>query len=395
MNSKVLFGLFFTLALLTVGCVSEFNAELPDRDIQLLFVDGNIVANSDVTFHLSKSVPLNSPSVSEENINANVYIIGGNGYKSPSATNIGKGAYRILIGELDDNVEYGIQIEYNGDIYQSTLTKPLHTPEIDSVSWIQPEKQGDVSFRVSTHDDVGGAKFFLWDYIEDWEITSYYYNTVFFNPSNFSFYTIEPAPYFYCWKNNKSNRFLVGSTESLSENRIVNKKLYNCLPQDNRFSNLYCVTVNQKAISKSAFEYYQNKIGLNEEMGGLFTPQPSELTGNIVCVTDSSKKVMGYVETIKNITQKRIFVYASEITCPVIYHDCNPISTDSIITLFRDEEVPINMNAIYYRAYIAGYRPAMGTIENIQLIEWSTHFCTECTSTGTKNKPDFWPNNHE
>ena len=33
----------------------------------------------------------------------------------------------------------------------------------------------------------------------------------------------------------------------------------------------------QRALSKGEFEYYENKVKLSEEMGGLFTPQPSEL----------------------------------------------------------------------------------------------------------------------
>ncbi len=33
----------------------------------------------------------------------------------------------------------------------------------------------------------------------------------------------------------------------------------------------------QRKISRGEYEYYQEKIKINEEMGGLFIPQPSEL----------------------------------------------------------------------------------------------------------------------
>ena len=388
--------MIFILAVLTNSCVTEFNAELPDRDVQVLFVDGSIVENSDVTFNITKSFRLNSIRVPNESliVNANVHIIGGNGYKSLPAINLGKGSYSISVGELDDNVEYGLQIEYNGDIYQSKLVKPLHTPEIDSISWIQPEEKGDVLFRISTHDDTGETEFFIWECIEDWEISAHYYTTIFFSAQDTNLYVVDPAPFYYCWMNSKPDKYVIGSTESLTESRIINKQIYSCLPSGSRFTLLYSITVNQKAISKNAFEYYQNKIVLNEEMGGMFTPQPSELNGNITCITDTSKKVMGYVESVKNITQKKIFISPWEITRPPVYDECITYSDGVIKTLFTRADDP----AIdpYIAAYSSGYRPVSGETEDISTAIWSLNFCSSCIANGgTKIKPDFWPNDHE
>ena len=395
MNSKVLSGLFI-LALLVNGCISEFNAVLPSNDEQILIVEGNVVGNTSAIFYLSKSFPLNALSIPVESfdIDANLTIIGNNGYKSPPALYLGKGAYSITIGELDDNVEYGIQIEYGGDTYQSVLSKPFHTPEIDSVSWIQPEESGVISFRVSTHDDMEGAKFFVWDYTENWEIRVDYFTTIFFNPVDSIFFYDFSAPYYYCWKSSTSNKFLIGSTESLSENRIINKTLYQCSPESDRFSELYSFTVTQRAISKSAFDYYQNKILLNDEMGGLFTPQPAELRGNIICSTDPSKKVMGYVEVVKKEAQKRIFVYPSQVTYPKFFVNCDAISNDSIFTAMEEN------GFTYAYFYKAGYRPTgdidMRFYPEIVPLIWARSVCTDCIAKGgTKNKPDFWPNNHE
>jgi len=383
MNIKILFYTVF-LTLLVTACVSEFKAKLSSTGEQLLIVDGTIMEDTTVTFYLSKSFSMDSPTVPSDifDIAANVTIIGSNGYESAPATSLGKGAYAINVGELDDSVNYGIRIEYDGNTYQSTLAKPISTPEIDSVSWTQPVKDGAVSFRVSTHDDTGEARFFLWNYIENWEITAYYNVSVFYNPTTDNFYSAGSTPYYYCWKSNVPREFLIGTTESLRENSIINKEIYNCPPGDDRFSYLYCVTVNQRAISKAAFEYYQNKIVINNEMGGLFTPQPSELTGNITCVTDPSKKAMGYVETVKNTEQKRIFIYPNQVTMPGVLSFCSTITTDSVLSL----------SGSFSRAYYSGYRlidfdPAGNPAD------WSTVNCTECTANGgSKSKPDFWPN---
>ena len=395
MNSKVLSGVLI-LALLATACISEFNANLPLNDLQILVVEGSIIENTDATFHISKSFSLEDESIPGESFinNANVNIIGSNGYKSPLAINQGQGSYRIPVGKLDDDVEYGIQIEYEGDTYQSTLSKPLYTPDIDSISWIQPDSAGTVFFHVSTHDNADGSRFFMWSYTEDWETNAIYYTTIFFDPVSGQFYEDLSLPYFYCWKTNESHRFLLGSTESLSENRIINQQIYQQGFESDRFSVLYSVTVNQKAISKAAYEYYQNIIKLNEEMGGLFTPQPLEVTGNITCITDPSKKIIGYIETTKNTTQQRIFVYPSQLKRPLIYPQCNSITTEAL-KLFLEEN-----SFTYTHFYQMGYRPAGETnleaYPQIIPLEWMPSHCTDCRDNGgSKNKPGFWPNNHE
>ena len=394
MNSKIISGIL--IVVLVIGCVSEYNVMLPSSDREVLVVDGSIIEDTDVLFYISKSFPLNEDIILNDIFvnDAQLNIIGSDGYISPSAINQGRGAYQIAVGKLNDDVEYGLQIEYEGDTYRSALSKPLYTPEIDSISWIQPDSAGIVSFRVSTHDDAGAARFFSWSYTEDWEINTVYYTSIFFRPASETFYEDFSFPYFYCWRKNESSKLLLGSTESLRENRIINKLLYQRGLENDHFSLLYSVTVNQKVISKAAYEYYQNIIKLNEGMGGLFTPQPSELTGNITCITDPSKKVMGYVETAKNTTQKRIFVYPAQLTHPFIPSNCNSITNDSVRTFLQKND----LTYVYF--YQRGYRPAGGAdrtfYPQIVPIEWAPSTCTDCTARGgTKNKPDFWPNDHQ
>ena len=397
MNIKVIFCLSI-VALLANACVSEYNAILPSNDIQILLIDGSIVENTDATFHVSKSFSLDATNIPNDCFidNANIVIIGSNGYKSLPAISQGKGTYRIPVGKLEDEVEYGLQIEYDGDTYQSTLSKPIYTPEIDSVSWIQPEKFGTVFFRISTHDDRTEPEFFIWSYSEIWEVTAALYTTLFYDPGNDTFYFDYRAPYYYCWKKNESNKFLIGSTAAFIENRIIDQQLYERDPEDSRFSVLYCVTVNQKAISRGAYEYYQNIVKLNEEMGGLFTPQPSDLGGNMTCITDPSKRIMGYIEAVKNTTQKRIFVNSEQIKRYGFYSDCynSTIPNDSVLAYIDKYKTTL---AGYYRM---GFQPAgsndMRKYPEIVPLEWASAACTECTSNGgSKDKPDFWPNQHE
>ena len=54
--------IIYLLLLCLTSCVSEFNAQLPTSDEELLVVTGDIIANTKVVFSLSKSVPLSEES---------------------------------------------------------------------------------------------------------------------------------------------------------------------------------------------------------------------------------------------------------------------------------------------------------------------------------------------
>lgn len=404
MNSRILTGLFI-LALTAIGCVTEFKANLPSGDQQILIVEGSIMADTTVTFQLSTSYPIDSAYAPQGifDVDAKITLISDNGYESAPATYLGKGKYSMDVGTLDDNVGYGIKIAYKEDTYQSALSKPLHTPEIDSVSWVEQGENAPVGICVSTHDnDTGEPKFFLWDYAEDWEFNATYDTSIFFNPKDSTFFidsfflTYHVGPYYHCWRHTVSHTYLLGSTETLNENRIINKQLYQIFPgTDDRFTILYAVTINQRAISKSAYDYYQNKIKLNEEMGGLFTPQPSDVDGNISCITNPSRRAIGYIEVSKNTAHKRLFLNSSQIKSSAIGYNC---TLDSFDDLKMNMQIPQTMSdkSAYAFLYMLGYRPALdpdpapGPLKPSQ---WSTSICTDCTQNGgLKNKPDFWPN---
>jgi hypothetical protein len=385
------------LSLLAASCVSDYNASLPASDMELIYIDGTIIANTTSTFYITKGFPLNDNPFSSyiEDIyvyNATLTLIGDDGYQSQPAIYQAGGAYLLPVGDLDDNVAYGIRIECDGEVYQSELAPPLRTPPIDSVSWRQNEVFGPVSFHISTHDDTDKAHFFAWNYTEDWEIYALYPTTIFYDPEVDTCYIDESHPYLYCWKSDISSQFLAGSTESLRESRIINRKIFEYPSGDDRFSVVYSVMVYQRATSKAAYEYNQSVDRLNTEMGGLFTPQPSELTGNITCTTDPSKRVMGYVEAVQNVTSYRLFLRSGQLRrIPLFgYSNCDT----------RDGETGgLPIPAEYGIFYRAGYRPAEVEYDihgNFHPSIWALQTCTDCRARGgNKNKPSFWPNEHQ
>lgn len=394
MKTKALYSLF--ACVLLIACVSEFNARIPISGVEILVVDGNIVANSTQEFYFSKSFSLeeDKPPVGYDDVWVELALIGSDGYRSPLATSLGKGVYKLEIGALSTDVEYGIEFKYDGEVYQSELQKPLYTPPIDSVSWVQAGKHGDISIRVSTHDvDDGAFRYYLWNYKEDWEVQADYEASIIYDIETKTFYRDLSYPNLYCWSMKIGGETLVGTTEALVGNQVINKVLYDREVTDRRFSVLYCATITQQAITKAAYEYYLDKAKGNEGMGGLFTPQPSKIEGNIACLTDDDKRVIGYTSVCANVAESRTFIPIHDLSRPTITSSCSVIGKDSVMTFMKEHDL-----VEYSQYYAMGYRPIFnGLMMNDQCIpeEWSSVHCADCRYIGgKKDRPTFWPNDH-
>mgnify|MGYP000452999208 CR=1 FL=1 len=84
------------------------------------------------------------------------------------------------------------------------------------------------------------------------------------------------------WCHDKSAKIIVGNIGTNKDTQLKDKWLYSIKADNNRVFHHYSTLVKQRKISRGEYEYYQEKIKINEEMGGLFIPQPSELPTNII-----------------------------------------------------------------------------------------------------------------
>ena len=94
----------YLLLLCLTGCVSEYNAQLPSSDEELLVVTGDIIANTEAIFSLSKSIPLSEDMPEDyRNIYARIAVVGSDGYRSDFGTALGDGKYQVSIISLGDD----------------------------------------------------------------------------------------------------------------------------------------------------------------------------------------------------------------------------------------------------------------------------------------------------
>lgn len=362
------------------SCIDEFEADLPANDLQYLVVEGDICGQSDCEFVLSRSLSLN-PTADEllgrKISDARLFVCGSDNSHVP-ANQKEAGRYLVTLGELNPSLEYWIEIEWDGRTYQSTPTTPLKTPAINDLRFEQPREDLLVDILITPNTEGAGVlQYFLWDYQEDWEIVTPFLAEWAYNPASDK---IEPATVILNrgWCKDLNHPSIIGKNADFANNEIHDLRLIALNNLDNRFNRRYCITVRQRAITREQFEYEQLAQRQSDDMGGLFTPQPSELPSNIRC-NDGKSKAIGYIGVALNAVQRRLFISSSSVG----YH-----LTRIPRTLSEDEVKEFGPDALtlHDRGFrVKTFDPMTGQVE------WTDRWGVDATAWGASLvMPDFW-----
>lgn len=373
-------------AMLASSCIEEFDAKLPESENNLLVVDGSIVSDSTCVFTLSRSFSLNENRLPEDynHIAAKVMVTGTDG-SHYEGTQVGTGKYAVNVGTLKPEHSYYLQIEWEGHTYTSSPQQPLETEEM-TLSFEQPTETSPVYVQISTPEAKDNeTSYYIWHYKEDWEIRTQYRCKAVYDPYEDRIIQYDYYPYAQGWVHMEPGDILINSTESYQGNRYDKKNLYN-IPRNNpRISYLYSTLVTQRKISKGEYEYYRCKQTYTNEMGGLFTPQPSELPTNISC-KDADRRALGYVGVNMNVSTKRMYISEREVNYEQDFK-CGQYSTD----YFEGQD----FKSLYYLGYRISFYSAVPMSPPV--IHWSEMQCVDCRVWGAdpNGKPDFWPESNE
>ena len=109
-----------------------------------------------------------------------------------------------------------------------------------------------------------------------------------------------------CWKTLNSTSIIIGSSESLSTD-IIYLPFHFIENGSEKLSILYSMKLKQYAVSHEKYLFLQKMKKNTEQTGSLFDPQPSQLSGNIHCLTDPNETVIGYVEISAGANPKDIY----------------------------------------------------------------------------------------
>ncbi|HEY8933918.1 MAG TPA: DUF4249 domain-containing protein [Cyclobacteriaceae bacterium] len=368
--------IFLITVLIITCCIDPFNPPSTKEDISLLVVDGFLNAtDGSCTIKLSRTIPISVDSAIRVEKRANVQLLDDhdNAY---SLTESAAGTYSISGLTLNTAYKYKLKIVTQKNIeYQSDLVSINKTPAIDSVSWGY-ERTG-VPIYVNTHDPENNTHFYSWTFTETWAYTSAYATNLKVEGDSVVYSTVD---LFHCWKNSNSTSILISSSTSLKED-VISEFTINTIPwSSNKLSIKYSVLVEQHALSKEAFDYAQLVKKNTENLGSLFDPLPSGITGNIHCITNPDETPIGFF-TACTVEKKRIFITDKDIrshrpsNIAVItgYEGCE---LDSI--KLGDPIIGIPVAQIYKGPFLVGYLAAPES-------------CVDCIYLGGfRTKPDFW-----
>lgn len=365
------------LLLLLAGCVSDYEPGELEQVKDLLVVDG-IITNGETTIKLRRSVGLKEEFTEDEFVNgAKVFVERQDGFSFTAINASGKGEYKVDMGDLDRTQQYRLRIVLDGLEYESDYLAPVITPPIDTISLLKSGPGQDVSLCVSTHNGPGESTYYRWVYKENWEIKAEMFMVAEYTGFEIIVYDLLTSNNaYYCWGKDSTKMILLGSSDKLTENVISNKKLITMPPSDHRLSIMYHVEVEQYALHREAYDYYFNLQKNIEESGSLFAPIPSEMRGNIRCVTRPEIPVIGFVEVA---TATRIKQFMPDIKD--LYESALTSCGSEIV---RGDEYASEPSYGY-----VSYNP-MNPSSN----SFAPKRCLDCRQYGTKEKPSWWPTKH-
>ena len=371
------------LLIIWVACTQKYNSpyHIPVANGPLV-VEGYInVGPGPTNITLSRVTSLDSPAIITQ-AGALISVEMQDGSILP-LSELGNGQYAISQIPVNPSEQYRLRIATpDGKAYSSDFSSPIVTPPIDSVSWkLTPE---GVNIYVSTHDISNDTGYYRWQYEETWEYTSGY-------PSSYEYVgggTVISRPdsdmIFKCWSSFISSDILIGTSATLGSDMIYEFPITSVLFSTQKLVLKYSILVKQYEISQDWFNWDEKIKKNTEQLGSIFDAQPSEISGNLHCISNPDEQVIGFVGCTTE-TEKRIFIDRSTQLpqSQVIfsgYEDC------IIDTVAND---PIKLASVFQGG---SYIPVGCAPPFCAGFLYSTADCVDCRlKGGSVIKPPYWP----
>ena len=373
-STVILSILFFSLA-----CKKPFIHDGITESPSLLVVEGVINTAGQTTIYLSRTLKLADKLKASSEIKAKVQVEGQNNTVFP-LTETAAGTYSAPQMNLNPNQQYRLRIKTtSGKEYLSDLMTVRTTPAIDSVNW-EKTTEG-VKIYVNAHDSKNNTKYYQWDYQETWEIrSSAYSENIYKNGVMVARDQNEMLALFTCYVTEKSTGLLIASTAKLSSDVVHRFPLVTIQNRAEKLDVRYSILTKQYAIGQEAFEYLSIMKRNSEQQGSIFDIQPSEINGNIKCISNPNEMVIGFM-TISGIMEKRIFINYTQVPGWNFNMNCGTLTVpnrkDSLDAYFKDGKNLVTISNL-------------GASGKIETYNGSTANCLDCRLKGSSIKPVFW-----
>jgi len=386
--------IFITVAMLT-ACKKPYDPPVVSTDNSYLVVEGIINSGSDSTIvKLNRTVKLSASTSINPVLDAAVSVEGDDNSSSPLTAG-GRGIYFSPGLNLDVNHKYRLRIKTadNKD-YSSDFVPVINSPAIDSLTY--KVKSDGIDININTHSP-NNIRYYRWEYNETWVHESDFESGYKSNGDTVLRRDMVNDNIYVCWRNNTSSTITLGSSAKLAQDVINDLPVTFISRHDDRLRHRYSILVRQYALSKDAYEFWQNLKKNTEQLGSIFDAQPSQINGNIHSLTNKGEPVIGYISA-GSYTVKRIYI--DESTLPPWL---DPLNDGCVVKQYlyrffdKDGIGPINQVDQYINFHRSSGElqipvdaikpPGSPTIVGYT---GAPPYCVDCTLVGSNKKPDFW-----
>jgi len=345
-------------------------------------VEGFINNGADTTWiTLSHTYKLDDTASVVPEQHAQVFVVGRNGGAYP-LSEYEKGAYIAPSLSLNSTQQYRLYIKTSGGKeYASDYLDLKTSPPIDSIGW-KGAANGGIQIYANTHDPQNTSRYYRYEYNETWEFHSFYYS--YYKYVNHAIQPRVPNTIYTCWKSTPSTNILLASSAKLAQDVIYQAPIVQIANGSWKISVKYSILLKQYVLTEDAYNFWQNLQKNSEQIGSIFSPQPSEVRGNIHNLADSTEQVIGYMSAG---TMRQLRVYITPDQLPNWFLGSY---TDGCTTM----SIPDNPDSLEYFLRSGAAQPiGLSQTSPPGQIRYdiAPDICVDCTLTGTNKKPWFWP----
>jgi hypothetical protein len=386
---RIYLGAILLFIMAVICCKKPYAPTIVSTDSHYLVVEGVINAGQDSTFiTLSRTVKLSDSVNHRAEPGARVTVESDQGAVY-QLSELGKGVYASAGLNLDNSHKYHLHIiTSDNKEYRSDDEAPKVTPPIDSVGY---KVQADgIQLYVNTHDPNNNTRYYRWEYNETWNFHAKYGSGLMSDGTKL---VVRPADkqIYTCWATDTSSTILLGSTKALVQDVVYQSPLTHIISTSEKLEAKYSILVKEYALSSDAYKFWQNLKTNNEQLGTIFSVMPSELPGNIHCISNPEEPVIGYI-SVGTVQQKRIFITEEQLPqtwFPVYPYEC---ALDSLLFCHGPS----------CQDDVAEFLIPLGSTQYVVLpITDKTGFvvigyacsdaqCADCTIRGVNKPPPFW-----
>lgn len=369
-------ALLWCLALLLSGCTDPYMPPATGSPPSYLVVDGFVNSRGVSTINLSRTYAIAAATAPPAETKASVYVEEEAGARYPLREGT-KGTYTSDNLALDAAKKYRLHFTtLAGKEYASEFVPVKTTPPIDTVAW--KVTTAGLTISVSSHDAAGATQYYRWEYDETWEIIPPF-NPVVEYVNNSIRTILVPYPTM-CWGNSHATTVEISKTTALSQDVVSDYPLWKLPATSERLHTKYSILVQQHALTKEEYAYWELLKKNTESIGTLFDPQPAQLTGNVKCLNSTAEVALGYVGG-HSLTEKRIFISRAQLPAtwrvPTGYESCFPPDTVRLDALISFNAGLLPIIPVYFKGYLFGYTASYPD-------------CIDCRKRGAAVKPSFW-----